>query len=102
MESLCLEVFKKRVDVALRDMVGGHGGDGLGLDMGISEAFSNLNGSVIQWKHGVLQLSLQPLRCKTIWVHNTNQLTDPTWKKPEDNLWNKLLSGPSRQLPRQQ
>ena len=26
-ESLSLEVFKKRVDVALRDMVSGHGGD---------------------------------------------------------------------------
>ena len=47
MESLCLEVSKKRVDVALRDMVGGHGGDGLGLDMGISEVFSNLSDSVI-------------------------------------------------------
>ena len=33
-ESLSLEVFKKRVDVALRAMVSGHGGDGLtvGLD----------------------------------------------------------------------
>ena len=34
MESLSLEMFKKRVDVALRDVVNGHGGDGLtvGLD----------------------------------------------------------------------
>ena len=33
-ESLSLEVFKKHVGVALRDMVSGHGGDGLtvGLD----------------------------------------------------------------------
>ena len=33
-ESPSLEVLKKRVDVALRDMVSGHGGDGLmlGLD----------------------------------------------------------------------
>ena len=33
-ESLLLEVFKKRVDVALRDMVSGHGEDGFmaGLD----------------------------------------------------------------------
>ena len=30
-ESLSLEVFKKRVDVALRDVVSGHGGDGLEL-----------------------------------------------------------------------
>ena len=33
--------------MALRAMVGGHGGDGLGLDMGISEVFSNLSDSVI-------------------------------------------------------
>jgi len=33
-ESPCLEVFKKHVDVALRDKVSGHGGDELtvGLD----------------------------------------------------------------------
>jgi len=33
-ESLSLEMFKKRVDVALRDVVNGQGGDGLtvGLD----------------------------------------------------------------------
>ena len=30
-ESPSLEVFRKRGDVALRDMVSGHGGDGLGL-----------------------------------------------------------------------
>jgi len=28
-ESLSLEVFQSRVDVALRDVVSGHGGDGL-------------------------------------------------------------------------
>ena len=34
MESLSLEVFKGKADVILRDMVSGHGGDGLvgGLD----------------------------------------------------------------------
>ena len=32
LESLSLEVFKKRGDVALRDVVSGHGGEGLGLD----------------------------------------------------------------------
>ena len=34
MELLSLEVFKERIDVALREMVSGHGGDGLtvGLD----------------------------------------------------------------------
>ena len=28
-ESLCLEVFKNHVDVALRDVISRHGGDGL-------------------------------------------------------------------------
>lgn len=36
-----------RVDVALRDVVGGHGGDGLGLDLVISEVSSDLNDSMI-------------------------------------------------------
>ena len=30
-QSLSLEVFQSRVDVALRDVVSGHGGDGLVL-----------------------------------------------------------------------
>lgn len=33
-ESPSLEVFKKRVDVALRDMVSAHGGDGLIFGLG--------------------------------------------------------------------
>jgi len=33
-ESLSLEVFKSRVDVALRDMGGGHGGSGLTAGLG--------------------------------------------------------------------
>ena len=39
-ESPCLEVFKKHGGVELRDMVSGHGGDGLvvGLD-GLSSLF---------------------------------------------------------------
>jgi len=32
-ESPSLEVFKECGDVALRDMVSGHGGAGLGLDL---------------------------------------------------------------------
>ena len=44
---LSLEVFKNRVDVALRDMVSGHGGDGLVLDLMLLVVFSNLNDSVI-------------------------------------------------------
>jgi len=31
-ESPCLEVFRSHGDVALRDVVSGHGGAGLGLD----------------------------------------------------------------------
>mgnify|MGYP001856881985 CR=1 FL=1 len=34
MESPSLEVFKKRVDVALRDVVNGHGEDGLVVGLG--------------------------------------------------------------------
>ena len=37
------EVFQNRGDVAPRDIVIGHGGDGLGLGWMILEVFSNLN-----------------------------------------------------------
>ena len=47
MESLFLEVFKNLGDVALRDVVGGHGGSGLGLELVTLAVFSNLNDSVI-------------------------------------------------------
>ena len=46
-ESLSLEVSRNRVDVALRDMVSGHGGDGLGLGLGIIELFPSLDNSMI-------------------------------------------------------
>jgi len=46
-ESLSLEVLKKCGDVALRDMVSGHG---LGSDLVILEVFSNLNDCVIFFK----------------------------------------------------
>ena len=46
-ESSFLKVFKEHGDVALRDIVSGHGGDGLGLDLMILEVFSSLNNSVI-------------------------------------------------------
>jgi len=39
-ESPFLKVFGKYGDVALRSMVSGHGGDGLGLDLVILEVFS--------------------------------------------------------------
>lgn len=38
-ESLSLELFKKCVDVALRDMAGGHGGDGLMVGLDITALF---------------------------------------------------------------
>lgn len=47
MEALSLEVFKQRVDVALKGMVSGHGGEGLGLDYTSLVVFSTLNDSVI-------------------------------------------------------
>ena len=46
-ESLSLEVFKKRVDVALRDVVGGHGGDGSTVGLDDLRGLSNLYDSVI-------------------------------------------------------
>jgi len=39
--------FLKKRDVALKDMIRGQGGDGLGLDLMILVVFSNLNDSVI-------------------------------------------------------
>ena len=42
-ESPSMEVFKRCVDVALRDMVSGHGED----ELVILEVFSNLNDSMI-------------------------------------------------------
>ena len=46
-ESPSLEVLKNRVDVALRDMVSGHGGGGLVVGLDDLEVFSNLNDSII-------------------------------------------------------
>ena len=42
-----LEVLKNRGDVALRDVVSGHGGNGLALDWMVLVIFSNLNDSMI-------------------------------------------------------
>lgn len=47
MEALSLEVFKQRVDVALKGMVSGHDAGGLGLDYVIQGIFSNLNDHMI-------------------------------------------------------
>jgi len=49
-DSLPLEVFRNHGDVALRDVVIGHGGDGLGLNVKILEVFSNLKVSVILFR----------------------------------------------------
>jgi len=46
-ESLSLEVSKNIGDVALRDMIGGHGGNGVGVGLGFLDIFSNLNDSMI-------------------------------------------------------
>jgi len=46
-ESPSLEVFKNCGEVARRDEVSGHGGDGLRLGLGILMVFSNLNDSII-------------------------------------------------------
>ena len=47
-ESPSLEVFKSRGDVALRHMVSGHGGDGLGLNLMTLVVFSNLYDPVMK------------------------------------------------------
>jgi len=63
-ESPSLEVFENHGDVALRGMVSGHGGDGLGLDLVILEVFSNLDDFQPQQQN----LSwVRPL--KTIWYN---------------------------------
>jgi len=41
-----LKTFKSHGDVALRDTVSGHGGDGLELGLGFSKVFSNINNSI--------------------------------------------------------
>lgn len=38
---------KNHGEVALRNVISGHGGDGLGLNLGILELISHLNDSVI-------------------------------------------------------
>ena len=47
LQSPAPKVFKKHRDMALRDMVSGHGGDGCWLDFMILEVFSNLNDPMI-------------------------------------------------------
>ena len=47
MKSLFLEVFKNGGDVALRDMISRHGGDGLELDVVILVVFSHFNDSMM-------------------------------------------------------
>jgi len=46
-ESPSMEVFKKRANVALRDMVSGHGGIGLIVGLEILMVFFNLSDSMI-------------------------------------------------------
>ena len=46
MESPSLEVIKNRGDVALRDVVSGHGGGGVTVGIVIIVVFSNLNYSM--------------------------------------------------------
>ena len=46
-ESPSMEVLRNRVDVALRDVVGGHGGDGLMVGLYDLSGLPNLNNSMI-------------------------------------------------------
>jgi len=47
MESLSLGLFQERGDVAPRDMVSGHSGDGLVVGLDDLRSFSSLNDSMI-------------------------------------------------------
>jgi len=47
-----MEVLKDHVDMALRDMVSGHGGDSLVVGLDDLEALSNLNDSMKTGKIG--------------------------------------------------
>ena len=49
LESVFLEMFKERVGIALRQMVSGHRGDRLMVELDDLVVFSNLNGSMILW-----------------------------------------------------
>ena len=57
-ESPSLEVFKNHGDVALRDVVSGHGGGGLELKLMILEIFHDLNDSMVWCKLQSQQSSL--------------------------------------------
>jgi len=46
-ESASMEVFRNRGDVTPGDVVGGHGGGGLTVELVVLELFSNLNDSAI-------------------------------------------------------
>ena len=48
-ESPSLEVFQSHVDVALRDMVSGHGGDGLVVGINDPRGLSVVNDSVTHY-----------------------------------------------------
>lgn len=51
MDSSSLEEFKNCMDVVLRDVVSGHGGDALTVGLEILEVFSNHNESLILFLH---------------------------------------------------
>ena len=55
MESLSLEVFKSHGGVVLRDMVSGHGGDGLRFDLVILVVSSYLNDFVIFMSRSLIE-----------------------------------------------
>jgi len=48
-ESPSLEVFKKKRDVALRDVFGGHGGVGWWLVLVISVVFFSVSNCILSW-----------------------------------------------------
>ena len=69
-----LEVFKTCGDVALRDVVSGHGGDGLMIGLNDLRVLSNLNDSIILQKDSVSMVFHSFVQCNRTDTTNSHDL----------------------------